>query len=188
MLLICHWMDCNECWRRHFGENYTFQPCGFIIEGPFIICTKVSPLQPWANSPFCTFIAWLFMQISGHLVEKSCISSTLFKTKGNSSDWLITLCAKTAAQHLIKKPFWTDWWMILNTIQSWSPGAHRSTAFHPLFDLRLPGIITIQGFHPSGQWATVGRRNLREKIQRAKLGGPIKHKGIKAFVLFKRTS
>lgn len=56
MLLICHWMDCNECWRRHFGENYTFQPCGFIIEGPFIICTKVSPLQPWANSPLCTFI------------------------------------------------------------------------------------------------------------------------------------
>lgn len=43
------------------------------------------------------------------------------------------------------------------------PGAPRSTSFHLLFDLCLRGIITIQGFHPSGQWATVGRRNLREK-------------------------
>lgn len=57
------------------------------------------------------------------------------------------------------------------------PGAHGSTAFHLLFDLHLLGIITIQGFHP-----LVGRRNRSEKILQAKLGGSVKHKGIKAFV------
>ena len=67
------------------------------------------------------------------------------------------------------------------------PEAPRSTAFHLLFDLRLLGIITIQGFHPLCQQATVGRRNLRDKIERAKLGGSVLRNGIKASALFKRT-
>lgn len=50
------------------------------------------------------------------------------------------------------------------------PGAPRSTAFHLLFDLRLLGIITIQGFRPVRQQAEAGRRNRREKTRAGKAG------------------
>lgn len=50
------------------------------------------------------------------------------------------------------------------------------------------GLSQSKDFTLYGSKATVGRRNLRENLERAKLGGSVRHKGIKASALFKRTS
>lgn len=75
--------------------------------------------------------------------------------------------SKTVEQRLIKTLF-ADNLVSYNKVSDGEdfnpcPGAHRSTAFHPLFDLLLLGIIAIQGFHPSGQWAAVGREKYGEQ-------------------------